>query len=315
MTEEVVDRTKFLGGSDVAAVLGISKWRTPAQLAEEKRRPRVEEGKGPKRAVLDRGKRWEPVARAMLIDALTDEGFEVEIAGINQRYTDPEFGFLAAEIDAELFISGNGLERSLVNCEIKTVHPFALKEWKIDEGGGGELPIYYEAQVQHGLMVTNRQITIVGALVGADYIIPMITYRDNGLISAMRPKLVDFWQRYVLGDELPEAINIEDVRRLYKPTLEGIEATDDIFYQYLRLKAIKSEGKAREDEQAAIEFAIGMFMGSHQSLLSRDGKELLTFKEQSGSFIDVSALKESYPKIHKELTRKWTKRILKARGD
>ena len=30
------DRTKFIGGSDVAAILGVSKWKTPFQLYQEK---------------------------------------------------------------------------------------------------------------------------------------------------------------------------------------------------------------------------------------------------------------------------------------
>lgn len=315
MTEEtaVRDRTKFLGGSDVAAALGISKWRTPAQLAEEKRRPRAE-GSGPEKPQLKRGKRWESVALEMLCEALAEKGWEVTVLSTNKAFTDPEYGFLAAEIDAELELRMDGVPPAVVNAEIKTVHPFALKEWHIEEGNeGGSLPIYYEAQVQHGLMITGRQITVVGALVGADVMIPMITKRDDDLIATMRPRLVDFWQRYVLGGQTPDPVNIDDVRRLYAPKLDGVEASEDIFYQYLRLKAVIAEQKAREAEREAIEFAVARYMGEHKSLMSRDGKELVRFDMMSGKWFDETALKVDNPKLFKHYQRDWQKRVLKVK--
>lgn len=36
------DRSKFLGGSDIAAVLGISPWKSPVDLWRDKTTPRVE---------------------------------------------------------------------------------------------------------------------------------------------------------------------------------------------------------------------------------------------------------------------------------
>ena len=121
--EQEVDRSTFLGGSDAAAILGISKWTTPLQVFHEKTRNPLFEKKD--KAVFQRGKRWEPIALEMLLDALEDEdGVRPELLARNARYTDPVYPFLSCEIDAEILRKGERL-----NVEIKTVHPFAAGEW------------------------------------------------------------------------------------------------------------------------------------------------------------------------------------------
>lgn len=310
--EEQRDRSKFLGGSDAPVVLGISKWRTPAQLAEEKRRPRVEDdGKAESRKPqLLRGKRWEPVAREMLVDRLIEMGHDVRVIATNQSYKDKEHPFLAAEIDAELMFDGEH-----VNCEIKTVHPFALKEWGIVDADSliNSLPIYYEAQVQHGMMVSGRDRCIACALVGADFVVPIVTDRDDALIAEIRRREIEFWQRYVLGGETPPAINFDDVKRLYKADLDAIEATPDVQSASLRLRAVRAEIKARELEVEALCFDIGRFMGTHQLLIDSQGNELVTFKAQSGTFLDQAGLKKDYPALVKTYTRGWETRVLRTR--
>ena len=65
---EQPDRTKFIGGSDIAAILGISPWRTAVQLWKDKITPRVADDGRPKRKQLSRGHRWESVVAEMLVE-------------------------------------------------------------------------------------------------------------------------------------------------------------------------------------------------------------------------------------------------------
>ena len=55
-----LDRSTYLGGSDVAAILGISPWRTPLDVYLDKIQPRKEETDPSRLKVLNRGKRMEP---------------------------------------------------------------------------------------------------------------------------------------------------------------------------------------------------------------------------------------------------------------
>ena len=143
--EEVLemDRRTYIGGSDTAAILGVSPWKSKFTLYQEKIGEWQQEITPEKERIFARGKRWEPIVIEMLIDELEDRGHDVQVAGRNNRIKDSEHDFLAAEIDLELIVDGE-----LINGEVKTVHPFASKDW--GEQGTDEIPLYYTAQVLHG---------------------------------------------------------------------------------------------------------------------------------------------------------------------
>ena len=147
------DRAKYLGGSDIAAVLGISPWKTPLQLWQDKTMPAMPENHDPERLkVLNRGKRLEPY----ILDMIRAE-HGLQITAVNQRYIDASVPYFASEIDAEA---------GPLNIEIKTVSPFKIKEWG-DEGTDA-LPLHYVAQVQWGMGITGREQCDVFALIGDD---------------------------------------------------------------------------------------------------------------------------------------------------
>lgn len=125
------DRSKYLGGSDIAAVLGISPWKTPIDLWNDKTTPRVE---GPAKAVFKRGVRWEAVVAEMLVERLESQGRKVQIVSSNKRYKDQEHQFMASEIDFEIILDD---DTEITNVELKTVHPFRMREW--GESGSDDL--------------------------------------------------------------------------------------------------------------------------------------------------------------------------------
>ncbi len=146
-----MDRTKYLGGSDVAGILGISPWRTPLEVYLDKVQPRIKPVDPSKQKVFTRGQRMEPY----VIDLLSEEtGLEIIHRG--NRYIHRDYGFIAAEIDAEAATGEN--------IEIKTVSPFKAKEW--GEVQTDAIPVHYTAQAMHGLMVTGKQVCVFGVLMG-----------------------------------------------------------------------------------------------------------------------------------------------------
>lgn len=205
-------RRKFIGGSDIAAILGISPWKTSMDLWLDKITPPVENGQNA--AAKRRGSRLEPY----ILDMIREE-HGLEIIANNQRYIDPHLDYIAAEIDAETADE---------NIEIKTVHPFKAKEW--GDLNTDQLPMHYVAQVQHGLGVRNRRVARVFALIG-DELRPYVVERDDELIEVMRARCAEFWTKYVLTKIQPPVDYqhkniVESLRRLY-PGTDGtiIEAT------------------------------------------------------------------------------------------
>lgn len=296
------DRRQFIGGSDVAAVLGISPWTTPLQLWERKTRPRLE-SEAPKK-VFTRGHRWESVVAEMLVERLETSGHKVEIVASNKRYIDPSRPYLAAEIDYELRLDG---EDDITNVELKTVHPFKVKEWGEEDTDAS--PVWYTAQAMHGLGVTGRKRCLVAPLFGADEIRTYPILRDDETIEAMRARCAAFWQLVDTGVR-PDPTTLADLDRIYKgdPALPAVYADTATHRNILRLRAIKAEIKAREAEMEEVEFYVKEYMGNAQELIT-DDKTAIVWKNRDYTWFDQGALKEADAKLHRQYQRKTTTRV------
>lgn len=280
------DRTKFIGGSDVAGILGISPWKTPLDVYLDKTQPRMPARTDDARErVLSRGKRMEPY----VIDLLAEEaGLRVIRRG--ERYKDAEHPFLAAEIDAEAH-RGPG---EIVNVEIKTVHPFKAREW--GEEQTDSVPVYYTAQAMHGLMVTGRNETVFGVLIGADDFRVYRVLRDEETIAAIRQRELDFWDR-VQSFRPPEATTAADILRMFeRDTGTSIEATETALAAFNRLRDLRGQIKALASQADEAEEQIKLFMQGN-STLTAGGKPLATWRTQSASRFDQKAFGAAHPKL------------------
>jgi putative phage-type endonuclease len=232
-----INRNEYLGSSDCAAILSLSPWQSAFMLYQKKIGEYVEEITPAKQKIFDRGHRWEEIVIEMLVDELEEQGHDVTVLARNQRYDDPEYPFLRAEIDVELLIDGEE-----VNGEAKTVSPFAAKAW--GEAGSDEIPIYYACQVMHGLMVKPRRRSVVAALTGFDDK-PRIHWvdRDDDTIAIIRAKELEFWQR-IQNRDAPDPVTLEDVSYLFQRDLGTIlEADDNILNLCQEIKRLKTDAQ------------------------------------------------------------------------
>jgi predicted phage-related endonuclease len=255
---------------------------------------------------MKRGIRWESVVAEMLVEDLQARGHRVEIVTSNRRYADQEHPFMAAEIDFELRLDGAD---EITNCELKTVHPFKLREW--GQTGSDDLPIHYTAQVMHGLGVTRRRNGILAALFGADELRSYPIAADDETIAAIRPRGVSFWKDHVLTGIPPEPITLDDLARLFthEAAVPALLADEELAAKVLRMRVLHSQIKACETESEALEFEIKRAMRDAGELVMPNGKSAITWKVKSGSYLDETGLKEAHPKLAREFTRKWEKRV------
>lgn len=293
-----IDRTTYIGGADVAAVLGVSPWTSPFLLYQKKIGLVTEEIEEEKQRIFARGKRWEPIVIEMLVDELTRRGHAVELVAKNQRYRDPEYPFLAAEIDLELVIDGEP-----VNGEAKTVNPFAAKHgWGEEETD--EIPVYYNAQAQHGLMIQPRRRTIVAMLTGFDDR-PRIYWveRDDEIITGLRAREIEFWQR--VQDKAPPApTTLADVQFLY-PQDSGtvIEADESLADLCAEIKEAKADAKRVDEHLESLTTRLKIAMGD-AALLTVCGKPIATWKNNKPSAkTDWKALAEDLGATDSDIKR------------
>ncbi len=269
------DRSQFIGGSDVGKLLNISPHGSDYSLYLEKIGAVVDEPTPEKRRIFARGKRWEPVVVDMLVDELQDRGHDVLVVGRNLRFHDPEYPFLQAEIDVRLQLDGE-----IVNGEIKTVHPFAAKEW--GEPGSDEIPLHYAAQCMHGLMVTSRRLCIPAALIGVDDLRIHQIERDDETIAAMRTRELEFWRRVQERDP-PDPSTSEDIKWLYgKDAGEVMDADDELLALCIDLQSAKAIEKQAAKSIESLETRLKLAMGN-AAILQHGGRKVATWKTNKES--------------------------------
>jgi len=199
---EEVDRTKFIGSTDSAPILGHKSFgRTKLDVWLEKKKGIQRQFDRETKFLMDKGKALEPVVLKNAIDM-----YELSVIKTNERYFHKKYEFISAEIDAET---------REFNVEIKCSQ--TKKGWDIE---GEKIPDNYYIQVQHGLMVTGKDlckvfVSFFGAL-PKKFEIP----RDNILISKIEEEECEFWEKNVLGGEIPNLMP-GDAIKIYPEAIEG----------------------------------------------------------------------------------------------
>lgn len=305
MNAPEMNRLGFIGGSDVAAILGVSPWKTPHELWLQKTgRAAREEVTPEQQKRFDRGHRLEPVVLEMLLDRLRDDGHEVELLRTNERYADSEHPFMACEIDFELMLDGEH-----VNGDCKTVHPFAAKKW--GEEGTDEVPIEYAAQFMHGLGITGRDRCIVATLIGMDDLLIYEVQRDQETIDGIRARVVQYWNECVIADVAPDPIDFDDAKAIYaKADGTKVEATSEIRDAVFTLAEVKQKLKSFEESEKELSFRIAEFMRPH-SILTFGGNEIATWKNQDHTSLDQKLLAEELPEVTAQYKRTKEIRVLR----
>lgn len=343
-----VDRRRFLGGSDVAAIMGLSPWYTPFQLFMKKVAAHPEPEDPERKKFFARRKRQEPVVAEMLADEYGIEVTRLSLDDNPNRYFDEEYPFLAAEIDFEFRMSpavrvhfpGRAdfaaiPDGTLLNGEIKTVHPFKASEW--GEEGTEDVPIHYAAQVMHGLGVTrSRPAGLVAALFGLDKLVCFPVMRDDETVTHMRAKAVSFWRDYVLTGVPPEPINTEDVKQMYigfsgKPA----ELSQEAYEALLNLEKLRKQALQLKQDQEELEWHIARSISfdwgvmlppqekktkpslpvSDNALLTFEGRQVGSWNRQRGTYLDQKRIAVEKPEIIQGYTVEHHYRVFRLKGN
>lgn len=317
--DDTYDRTKYIGGSNVGAVMGVGAYeQTPLSVYMVKTGQSLEAMDETTKLFLARRKRWE----GPIIEMLREE-FDAEIVAINKRYRDSQFPYLACELDFEWRDNDGRIQ----DGEIKTVSPFAFGDrggW--GEAGTDEIPIHYAAQVMHGLGMTGRSVCIVAAMVGLDNMVFYRVERDDATIAEMRERCILFWENNVLARIPPEPISMQDIVRLTtKMRGKPVEINNDIKAKLDQLINIRASKKGIEFAEEEIGFEVFNFvrkawgepvtevadLSPDNAVLMYDGKKYATWNRQRGVWLDQKRLKEEKPELVKAYQKENFFRVLR----
>ena len=289
-------RTKGIGGSDVAAIMGLSPWRTPAEVWLEKT------GRAEPQDLSDRPH----VRRGVDLEGFVGERFKAAHKGMAVRRVNAicqsiERPWAQASLDYEVRDGG-----SWGVLEIKTSRNDA--DWT--DG----IPVYYMTQVQHYLSVTGRDFAWVAVQFDSDWLWEYREYRierDEDDIAAIDKTVDTFWNDYVLTDTMPTLVGTsgeaQGLTQMYsRPTTESITDTDADTLQLVSdyQDASERERQAKADRQVATTKLMAK-VGDHKALFT-DTAKVLWVRSESERF-DLKRFKKDHPELAADYMTAYTR--------
>lgn len=279
------ERMSGIGGSDAAAVLGLSKWRTPLSVYMEKR---GELAPQPENEPMRWGTRLEPIVRQEYAERT---GEVVRLPPTMLRH--PRHAWMLANVD--------GVTDSQRLVEIKTAR--TAEGW--GEPGTDEVPQAYVVQIQHYLAVTALPVADVAVLIGGSdfrlYEVPA----DAELQDLIIEQEAAFWRAVQEGTP-PDPVTYADVVARYgRASREGVvPATDEVLEALARLRLLKTEREELDAEEEQTKAIVLAAFGECDTLVDRAGRALATWKAtKPRQTFDAAALKAAHPEIHAQFLK------------
>lgn len=281
------ERQKGIGGSDVAAILGMSPWRTPYQVWEEKTTPIDETAEEDDRPALY----WGRVLEAPIRQAYADKTGRT-VTKPAEAFVSSKYPFMRANLDG---IADDGRV-----VEFKT----SSKSDGWGEVGTDEIPDYYMTQVQHYLAVTGVKTADVAVLIGGNDFRIYTVEADEELQALLIERESEFWA-LVESRTPPDLTSTKDAARRYRVATakKAVEATTgDVVDAWTKLCAIKEQKSLLDAKEKTYQLRIMEFMQDAVSL-KRDGKTIASWSAPSSrKTINSKKLKEEFLDVYKACT-------------
>lgn len=288
------ERKKSLGGSDMGAVLGLNRYRSPYTVWAEKT-GRI--GEEPENEAMRVGRDLEPYVASRF-----EEASRKSVRRMNYLLRREDCPHLHANIDRQILGESSGLE-----C--KTASALNLKRYE-----GGDFPESYYAQCVTYLAVTGWERWFLAALVlGKGFYCYQITtvpddyvpgwcessvYVSPDEIAALKRCAADFWHDYVEADSPPPMDGDASTTEALETIYEGGGGEVELFgrerlveqYQYLM-----SRKKAIEKGADAIKQQLMNDLGDNER--GYCGRFTVDWKGQSRQTFDARAFAKDHPEM------------------
>jgi putative phage-type endonuclease len=281
-------RQAGIGGSDIAALLGLSKYKTPLQLWMEKTGRGVDE---PDEAAQER-MHWGVVLEDVVARHYARTR-NAQVQRINAQMHHPAVKIAFTNIDRAITVPGRrarwdaelgrvqGAEGIL---ECKTAHALAQNSTDWGDPGTEDVPQAYWMQCQWYLGITRLDVADLAVLFGGQRFVVYTIHRDQQIFDDMLAEADAWWQRHVVADLPPDPSGEDDARRLWKSHVAGRERIVDaqVATAVEDLVAVKEQIKALQDREQALRDAILPVFGDAEAITFA-GRRLATWKANKAS--------------------------------
>ncbi len=295
------DRHNYIGGSDIAVIMGESRYKTPFQLWCEKTQ---------KLPIADLSNN-EAVEMGSKLEQFVANEFSVRTGKTVRRapkvYIHPVYSsYMAAHIDR--LVTGTD---EILEC--KTANFFKKDEWE-----NAEIPQEYILQVMWYLGITGRKRGYIAVLIGGQCFKFKSIEFDEELFNLMVEKAKEFWEM-VQNDTPPELTekdnetmsclypenngNIADIANVNPEVIELFETA------VAQRQELKMHEKQIQDELKEIEAKIKDVIKDLDGI--KTSKYVVTWKTQVKTGLDTKSLKENEPEIFNDYQTTTSYRVLR----
>lgn len=301
-----------IGGSDVAAIMGISPFATIRDLYYDK--------VGIQPVIEEEESNWVAKEVGHRLEDLVAEIFSkktgLTVFPVRKMFRHPLYPYMLADVD--FFIAFPDGSYGILEC--KTCNYNAKDKWA-DDG----IPMNYEYQVRHYLTVMNMNKAYIACLYGNnedEYVIRSIE-RDMMEEENIIAQEEYFWKEYVEKRVEPPYTGkpdliLESIRRyggyadkaIPEISISGLDSKD--LEKYLKLSEEKSQLEKRkkeiEEQQRAISVPFVEKLGAGCKAVLEDGRNRykITFNptiRRSVGKDSMEKLKIQYPDIYEEYVK------------
>ena len=308
-----------VGGSDVAAIFGVSPWTTPLELWLVKK-GRIKPPEKSNANQLQMGHLLEPIAAYWYEqksgNAVTED---------TNLYQHADHPYALANFDRRFTRASDG-EPGILECKSCTYHKAG--DWAEDA-----IPLYYELQLRFYLAVADVDIGAFSAVWGNnpdnDLAMPEIV-RDRAKEDMIFERLEE-WIWSLENDKPPTMqdvkpkLALESLARIYgssQKNLPTVEFSGKYEKSLRKIAMLQGELTTRnaeikklekEIEAHSVRIAEAMKEHEHGVLTTTSDKLLIDFVTRKTRRPDSKALKEKYPSVYDEVLKISESRKVKVR--
>ena len=223
-----------------------------------------------------------------------------KVRSINGILKNDKYPFALANIDRAVIG-----EKAFLECKI--TNSYSKKLWQ------KEVPIYYKIQCYHYMAITGATHCYIAALIGNEELVIHKIDRNEELINEIMNLEKMFWDKCILGEELPFPDGSEDYSKvlqvLYKDSIDEeliLFEKGDLLKRY---DDVREFVKNLDMEKKAIEQYLQMQMKDYEVAYLGDRK--ITWKKQVRNTIDTKKLKQDHPEIANKYMKTTTSRVFR----
>ena len=249
----LADRRTCITGTDVAAILVLSRFSSPIQVYLDK--------KGLAYVQENEAMRWGKRLERPILEAYAEaQQVAITFADPFTLHRVPGFPILGASLDA--------VREDSAPVDAKNTRQRGA-DWGPD--GSDQIPVYYAAQLAVQMMVQDAPFADLAVLFSGQELATFRVWRDLETEAIIRERVAVWWERHIVQDIPPDPDGSDSssrylAQRFSRHGAELLQPTPEQLDLARQLARVKAEAKRVEAEQARLENLLKLGIGEAAGL-------------------------------------------------